>query len=141
MSALPRLHVTTDDEVLMDEAFVTRALAAVEAGGKDIALHVRGRSATAARRYEVAIALRATCERLGARLLVNDRGRSFRTRPGASLPMHSLGVDRALWLGLMAGGARSCVAGRRLGFTSMSTGLRLFVHKRAYQPTRRTVSV
>jgi thiamine-phosphate diphosphorylase len=57
----------------MDEAFVTRALAAVEAGGKDIALHVRGRSATAARRYEVAIALRATCERLGARLLVNDR--------------------------------------------------------------------
>lgn len=73
MTPLPRLHVTTDDAVLADEAFVARALAAVEAGADGIALHLRGRSTTAARMYEVAVALRPTCTRLGTRLLVNDR--------------------------------------------------------------------
>lgn len=73
MSALPRLHVTTSDDVLADNAFVRRALAVVEAGGDAIALHVRGGGVSAARLHEIAAALRPTCTRLGARLFVNSR--------------------------------------------------------------------
>lgn len=73
MSALPRLHVTTNDEVLADDSFVARALAVVEAGRADIALHVRGRGVPAARLHAIATALQPTCTRLGARLLVNSR--------------------------------------------------------------------
>lgn len=73
MSALPRLHVTTNDEVLADRAFLNRALAVVEAGADAIALHVRGRGVSAARVYEVSVGLRPACTRLGALLLVNDR--------------------------------------------------------------------
>ncbi len=73
MTVLPRLHVVTNDEVLADHAFGTRAFAVVEAGGDAIALHVRGRAAAAARVYEIAAGLRPACTRLGARLFVNDR--------------------------------------------------------------------
>ena len=73
MIVLPRLHVITEGDVLADSSFVPRALAVAEAGGADVALHVRARSVTAARVYEITAALRPTCTRVGARLVVNDR--------------------------------------------------------------------
>ena len=73
MSALPRLHAITDDARLADARFLDDAAALLEAGGSDVALHLRGRGTTAARLHELALALQPVARASGAKLLVNDR--------------------------------------------------------------------
>lgn len=96
---IPRLHVVTDDAVLADPAFGERARRVLEAGGHEVALHVRGPRTSGARVFAAARDLEAPAGDAGAVLLVNDR------------------VDVALVLGLGAHlGARSlpAVHARRL---------------------------
>lgn len=71
--AVPRLHVVTDDRVLTEAGFVERAEAVLRAGGRGLALHLRGPGTdarTVAKRVE---ALGDAAQASGARLLVNDR--------------------------------------------------------------------
>jgi len=70
---VPRLHAITDDARLADARFVHDAAAVLEAGGEDLALHLRGRLTTAARLYELATTLLPIARAHGAKLLVNDR--------------------------------------------------------------------
>ncbi|MFQ5538472.1 MAG: thiamine phosphate synthase [Gemmatimonadota bacterium] len=72
--ALPRLHVVTDDNVLARRSFVDAAAAALEAGGGEVALHLRGPGTGGGALLELASELR----RLAAGesvpfLAVNDR--------------------------------------------------------------------
>jgi len=73
MTELPRLHVVTDDVRLSSADFATAAADVLEAGGSDVALHLRGRATSASRLYELARGLLPVARRVGARLLVNDR--------------------------------------------------------------------
>ncbi|HUF13025.1 MAG TPA: thiamine phosphate synthase [Longimicrobiales bacterium] len=70
---IPRLHAITDDARLAHADFVDDAAALVEAGGDDVALHLRGRATSAARMFELAVALLPVARAAGAKLLVNDR--------------------------------------------------------------------
>lgn len=73
MNDVPRLHAITDDARLADERFVDDAAALLEAGGNDIALHLRGRNTTAARLLELTATLLPIARSHGATILVNDR--------------------------------------------------------------------
>ncbi len=70
---LPRLHVVTDDAVLAHPDFLERAGAALAAGRREVALHLRGPGTHARRLFELAEALRAAAEAEGASLAVNER--------------------------------------------------------------------
>jgi thiamine-phosphate pyrophosphorylase len=70
---VPRLHAITDDARLADARFVTDAAAVLEAGGADVALHLRGRKTTTRRLHELALALLPIARAAGAKLIVNDR--------------------------------------------------------------------
>ena len=70
---VPRLHAITDDARLADARFVEDAAAVMEAGGTELALHLRGRATSAARLHELAVALLPVARASGAKLLVNDR--------------------------------------------------------------------
>lgn len=70
---MPRLHAITDDARLARAGFVDDAAALLEAGGDDVALHLRGRATSAARMFELAVALLPAARAAGAKLLVNDR--------------------------------------------------------------------
>ncbi len=71
--ALPRLHVVTDDSVLARPGFREDARAVLEAGGPEVALHVRGPHAAGAAVYALTRALLGVAEQAGAWLVVNDR--------------------------------------------------------------------
>ena len=73
MTGLPRLHAITDDARLADARFVDDAAALLEAGGTDVALHLRGRNTTAARLFELATMLLPIARAHRAKLIVNDR--------------------------------------------------------------------
>lgn len=106
MTALPRLHLVTDDAVLANPEFDVRARNAIEAGGARVALHLRGHGTSTARLYEHAAALQPVCARLGARLLVNDR-------VDVALACDADGVQLGLG-SLPVADARTLVGGQRL---------------------------
>jgi thiamine-phosphate pyrophosphorylase len=71
--ALPRLHAVTDDEVLGRAGWEAAAGQVLEAGGPDIALHIRGPAVGSRRLLALVTALAPDARRTGASLLVNDR--------------------------------------------------------------------
>ena len=73
MKSVPRLHVITDDARLADARFVDDAVAVLDAGGSDVALHLRGSGTAARRLYQLAVALVPRARAAGASLIVNDR--------------------------------------------------------------------
>lgn len=70
---IPRLHVVTDDGILAREAFGDAARAALRAGGREVALHIRGPGTSGRRLHEAARDLRAEARETGSLLVVNDR--------------------------------------------------------------------
>lgn len=71
--AVPPLHVVTDDALLADPAFAARARRVVEAGGAQLALHVRGPCSSGRVLFEAVEAIRTAAAAAGARVIVNDR--------------------------------------------------------------------
>jgi thiamine-phosphate pyrophosphorylase len=71
--SLPRLHVVTDDTVLRREGWESAAIEVLEAGGTEIALHVRGPGTGSRRLLDLAIVLGSHARRTGGALFVNDR--------------------------------------------------------------------
>jgi len=69
---LPRLHIVTDDAVLARPDFKDHARAIVQVG-HGVALHVRGRTTTARRLYDIAGLLQPAARESGALLVINDR--------------------------------------------------------------------
>ncbi|CAN5642001.1 hypothetical protein BH23GEM10_BH23GEM10_03800 [soil metagenome] len=69
----PRLHLVTDDAVLMAPDFSDVADNVLARGGRDVALHVRGPGMTGRRLFEIAERCAALCQASGAWLIVNDR--------------------------------------------------------------------
>lgn len=69
----PPLHLVTDDRVLALPDFLARAEAAARAGGERVAIHLRAHAHDGATLDRLARALRASCDRAGAWLWVNDR--------------------------------------------------------------------
>ncbi|MGE0158826.1 MAG: thiamine phosphate synthase [Gemmatimonadales bacterium] len=119
MTALPRLHVVTDDAMLRRGGFEARAVEVLEAGGADLALHLRGPSADGALLYALARTLLPHARRSGALLFVNDRLDVALALEvdGAHLGHRSLGVriarellGDALWLGASVRDAREASA-------------------------------
>ena len=73
MSALPVLHVITDDDILRSPDFLARASEVLAAIGARGALHIRGHHTSARLLYDIAGALAPRASRDGALLVVNDR--------------------------------------------------------------------
>ena len=71
--SLPRLHVVAADDVLAADGFIPLAMALLEAGARDLALHLRGHGTPAALLYDRAAALSRVAARSGSTLFVNDR--------------------------------------------------------------------
>ena len=69
----PRLHVVSDDSILARDGWAEQAASVLEAGGADIALHVRGPSTNGATIFELTVRLVPAARRMGAWLIVNDR--------------------------------------------------------------------
>jgi len=72
-SAVPRLHLVTDDAVLARPGFVQAASPLLARGGAAVALHVRGPATPGGPLLELARALREPARAAGAWLVVNDR--------------------------------------------------------------------
>jgi thiamine-phosphate pyrophosphorylase len=70
---IPPLHVVTDDAVVGRADFLDVARRIVEAGGADVALHLRVPRASGRRMHDLATALRSMTADAGALLIVNDR--------------------------------------------------------------------
>ncbi len=70
---IPPLHVVTDDAVIGDPHFQEHATEVLEAGGADVALHLRAPLASGLRLYELAAQLAPAARSAGALLLVNER--------------------------------------------------------------------
>jgi thiamine-phosphate diphosphorylase len=103
---IPRLHLVTDDEVIADPRFLSMARAALEAGGRRVALHLRGPGTAGSALWSLGSTLVDNARSHGAILLVNDR---------VDLAM-VLGADGA-HLGarsLPVGTARSLLGDRRM---------------------------
>ena len=73
VSALPVLHVITDDDILQSPDFLARATAVMAAIGVRGALHIRGHHTSARLLYDIAVSLAPHAARAGALLVVNDR--------------------------------------------------------------------
>lgn len=69
----PGLHVVTDDVILKQDTFLSRALRVLEAGGPGLALHLRGPRTGGQRLFDLAEALKGPARDSGALLLANDR--------------------------------------------------------------------
>ncbi|HJR64540.1 MAG TPA: thiamine phosphate synthase [Gemmatimonadaceae bacterium] len=70
---VPVVHAVTDDLIVSRPGFVNRARTVMGVLGQRGAVHLRSRTHTAARLYELAQALSTAQERTGAWLVVNDR--------------------------------------------------------------------
>jgi thiamine-phosphate diphosphorylase len=70
---LPRLHVVTDDAVLAGAGWMDRAIAVLESGGAEVALHLRGHATGSRTLFGLATALVPQARRSGAALFLNDR--------------------------------------------------------------------
>ena len=70
---IPRLHIVTDDEILARDDFLSSAGQVLEAGGEDVALHLRGPGTSGRALFELGRAVRDLAAGSGSLLLVNDR--------------------------------------------------------------------
>ena len=70
---IPRLHLITDDSILSRPGFLSQASRAIQAGGEQMAFHLRGHGVSGRAIYEAAEALEKACRRADGVLLVNDR--------------------------------------------------------------------
>jgi len=71
--SVPRFHVVTDDHVLSDSGFLSRAAEVLEEGGAAVCLHLRGPATGGHHFYDLALHLKTVAEAAGAHLIVNDR--------------------------------------------------------------------
>jgi len=70
---LPRLHVVTDDDTLARAGWTQSAVAVLQAGGAEIALHVRGPASSGRAILEHVTRLAPVARATGSTLIVNDR--------------------------------------------------------------------
>lgn len=70
---IPRLHLVTDDRVLSTPRFQKLAEGVMEAGGEQLAVHIRAPDSGGRRLWERVVALAPVARRTGSMLLVNDR--------------------------------------------------------------------
>lgn len=70
---VPRLHVVTDDAVLARDGWASVAMSVLEAGGPELALHVRGPRSSGAAIFRLVTELLPEARRVGAFIGVNDR--------------------------------------------------------------------
>ncbi len=73
MLDVPRIHAVTDDLILANPEFTTRARGVMTALGARGAVHLRARYLTAAQLYAIALALGDAQESTGCWLVVNER--------------------------------------------------------------------
>lgn len=72
-AAIPTVHAVTDDRILTRPGFVARAWTIMHVLGTAGAVHIRASSLSAARLYEIAVALAPLQDTTGCWLAVNDR--------------------------------------------------------------------
>ena len=120
---MPSLHVVTDDLVLNRADFLRVARKLLEAGGSELALHVRGPRTEGRRLYELVGEL-VTLDESGARVFVNDRVDVALTAgaPGIHLGQRSLSlagvralVGGAVSVGISVHDAGEAIAAKRDG--------------------------
>ncbi|MDT8369956.1 MAG: thiamine phosphate synthase, partial [Longimicrobiales bacterium] len=70
---LPRLHLVTNDAIVARRDFLTRAATLAEAGGADLAFHLRAPAAPGGEVWGVARELAGIVRRAGGWFIVNDR--------------------------------------------------------------------
>ena len=70
---IPPLHVVTDDVLLARSDFLLSARRVLAAGGRRLALHIRGHATPGERIYGLAADLKAAASAAGAFLVANDR--------------------------------------------------------------------
>jgi thiamine-phosphate diphosphorylase len=112
---VPTVHAVTDDETLSSQWFPARASAILREFGNRVAIHLRGRTTSAATLYHLARALVPAQEDAGGWVVVNDRidvGLAAGVR-GIQLRARSVGVAdaRRLAKGLGLGLSVHTVAG------------------------------
>jgi thiamine-phosphate diphosphorylase len=73
MLDVPRIHAVTDDLILANPEFTSRARGVMSALGARGAVHLRSRYLTAAQLYAIALALGDAQESTGCWLVVNER--------------------------------------------------------------------
>jgi thiamine-phosphate diphosphorylase len=138
---LPRLHIVTDDAVLVRDTFTERARAMLVHGRERVAFHVRGHHTPTRTLHVVAEALVRAARDTGSTLLVNDRvdvalavGAHGVQLGKRSLP---LGVVRALadwrWVGYSAHAPDEAerAAAEGTDFVLLGTIYRTATHPRA----------
>jgi thiamine-phosphate pyrophosphorylase len=93
---LPRLHIVTDDALLGEPDFAARAAALLDAGGGDVALHLRAATLPARAFLELAEPLAVEALRTGALLQINDRiDVALAVRCGAHLGVRGIPLPEA----------------------------------------------
>jgi thiamine-phosphate diphosphorylase len=119
---IPRLHLITDDGILLRPGFLSRARAVLATGGPRVALHLRGPGLGGRQIFDLSGALRKESLETGSLLLVNDRldVALALDLPGVQLGQRSLppdvarellGPDRSI--GLSVHGREEGAQGRR----------------------------
>jgi thiazole tautomerase (transcriptional regulator TenI) len=72
-ATLPRIHAVTNDEIVHDAQFLTRAAAVMRALGDRGAVHLRAHRISGAKLHDLALKLVALQEETGCWVVVNDR--------------------------------------------------------------------
>lgn len=114
---MPRLHLVTNRELLLQADFASRASSVLAAGGERCALHLRGLGVPGRGLWDLVGALRASG--VGAGLWVNDRvdlALAVRAEGvqlgGASLPVDVVRrlLGRSVWIGQSVHGVEEAAA-------------------------------
>lgn len=137
---LPRLHAITNDAVIGREGWEAVASRVLEAGGPDVAVHLRGRGTPPRTLLALATSLAVHARRSGAAIFVNDRVDVALVTDvdGVHLGRGSLspGVARALvgpemWIGVSRHGPDETVAAAAEGADYVFLGT---IHDTASHP-------
>jgi len=86
-SAVPRLHVVTDDRVVASVGFAAVAGELLRRGRSDVALHLRAPAAGGGALHSLATQLEPVARGTGAMLVVNDRVDVALTVPGCDVQL------------------------------------------------------